>query len=349
MLPSPARPSAFRDWVKACPAPPAEPPGAAGPRAFSAAVEWDGRLFLHADARTYWTADGGRAWKSRSWVRETPKGPVPALEGGWFTATLPALYLGNRSGAIAYAFDPAGGDWTPFAMAEAAVAAGGDGERLFTYTAGRELRVSGDRGGLWSAIPLPDSIRIGTYFDELQVQGPRILLRNRDVTAVDRAASSLDGGATWMRWPAHAAVSLSQGCVTGFLRGGLDARCAAGRAFSLSDAPFGAAQKLFADGQGTLFAWADSALYACRPGDADWHWSLLASKEALRGWTFNRNFLYRVVSGTLEWFSPGTDPVSGLGGSPPRSAPVPRAALSPPAWLQVGRRPDGRAVPSLEP
>ncbi|MDB5103791.1 MAG: hypothetical protein JWP91_1480 [Fibrobacteres bacterium] len=351
LLTSPVRAAGFRDRVRQCPVPPADSAGSADPRAFADAVEWGGRIFLHFDMRTWWTADTGRTWKSHGWILDTPKGPVPVLEAGWFTSTRPALYLGNRSGDLGYVFDAAADDWKPFeagsdpaAPPGATVAAGGDGERLYALSADHALRATGDAGVTWSAVPLPDSVRVGTWFDDLQAEGPRLLLRNRDASSVQRAAASLDGGATWFWLAPHAAVILSRGCAHAFLHATLETRCPGAAVASSGGAPFEKAQALFSDGAGTLFAWADSALYSGKPDPPGWHWDRIAGKEELRGWSYERDLLFRMDSGRVEWFSPSHGAASGMRPPAARRGPHLRRYASPPAWIQTGRRPDGRSV-----
>ncbi len=301
---APASPSAFSERVMAAPAPPAAASGA-----FAAVARWDGRLFVHHDLRTWWSADAGRTWKSRDWVIQTPKGPVPLLEGGWFTRTSQALWLGNRSGALAWRYDASADDWTDSGCVPGAMAAAGAGDGLYVLSADHGLRVTRDRGVTWSAIPVPDSVRVGTYFDDVLAEGDRIILRVRDAGNSQRAAVSADGGRSWNWLTAHAAVGLAHGCVYALREGRLESDCGAGSATAA--VPFGEAQALFADATGSLFALSDSTLYR-RTTDAPEKWQPIAGREDLRGWTLGRDVLFCLRDDSLNWFNGAPAPTAGI-------------------------------------
>lgn len=301
-------------------------------------------LFLHFDGRTWRTADNGRTWSGHGWMRDSPKGPVSDLAGGRFTATRTALYLGNGSGVLAYAFDAAAGDWKAFPAGSGVLAAAGDGDRLYAYTADGILRVTPDGGASWARVDIPESMRLGAYFDQVRAEGPIILVSNRNVTASGGAIATRDAGATWMRFPAGTATGLGGGCLYEFESGRLRMRCApAFESADLAGAPFDSARALFADRQGNLFARTDSALFVCHPTPGvSLQWGLFAGGEALRGWTLSGGTLWRLEAGRFAWISLEPSGATGLS-SPLRRGPSVRASQVP-AWILRGRKPDGRAM-----
>ena len=292
----PCAASAFTDRILESPRPASD--SATGP--FAAVARWGGCVFIHHDLRTWWSADAGKTWKSHGWIQDTPKGPVPILDGGWFTRTGPALWLGNRNGSLAFRYDPALDDWVAAESLAGTIAAAGSGDRLLSLSADHVLRASRDAGVTWVGIPLPDSVRVGTFFDDMLADGDRLVLRVRDRDNSQPAAATLDGGKTWTWLPAHAAVVLARGCVYALQDGILETICVGIRARTA--APFVNARALFADTAGAVFAWADSALYQRDPG-AQATWTLIATKADLEGWSLRRDVLFCLRAESLSWFT----------------------------------------------
>jgi hypothetical protein len=302
LLPLGARAAAFEDLVQRVPAPPAESSGA-----FSSVTRWHGRLFVLHDAACFASADGGRTWARQAFVRPGPKGPAPALEGGWFTRADNGLWLGNREGALAWRFDPDSGSWRPWAPGAGAIAAAGSGDRLYALSADHVLRVSRDAGANWTRLLLPDTVRVGTFFDDLLADGDALLLRARDAGNAQPAAYSLDGGATWEWLPAHAIVALARGCAYAFSATMWETRCARERA--ADPLPFARPRFVFGDGEGALFAWSEAGVHSLGPAPGA-GWTLVAAPAAVAGWSAGRDFLFCLRDGTLAWFTGRADAVS---------------------------------------
>lgn len=271
-------------------------------------VRWGGRVFVQCDTRTWWTADAGRSWKHRDWFVDGSKGRVPSLDKAWLTRSTGGLWLGNRNGPLAWAFDTAAGTWVVCPFGRDVVASAGSGDRLYALTGAHALRFTRDAGVTWGSLPLPDSVRVGTYFDDILADGDRVILRLRDLSNTQPPAVTLDGGATWAWLPAHAPTALAQGCAFAAIDAQIAAICP--ESLPRSDAPFDAAQALFTESGGALFAWVDSMLYV-RERATSLAWSVLATAEDLEGWGRARDVLYCLRGGTLSWFTgaPAASPV----------------------------------------
>lgn len=298
-----AGPSGFADRVRTVAAPPSD---SSGP--VRDVARWGGRDFVQCETRTWWTSDAGRTWKHKDWFKDGPKGTVPALDKAGFTRASYGIWLGNRNGHLAWAFDTVSGGWVESPIGKGAAAAAGSGGRLYVLTGDRVLRTTRDAGVTWDPFPLPDSVRAGAFFDEILAEGEGVILRVRDPANNQRPAATLDGGRTWHWLPAHAPAALAHGCVYVFSEGRMAAICPG--SVRRSDAPFASAQALFADPAGSVYAWADSALYASGPGSAQ-PWTVLASPSQLSGWERARDVLFCARGGTLSWFT-GAAPAAGL-------------------------------------
>lgn len=285
----------FSDRVMEIAAPPTD---TSGP--LRDVVRWGGLAFVQCDTRTWWTADAGRSWKHRDWFADGQKGRVPSLDKAWFTRAAGGLWLGNRNGPLAWAFDTTAGAWVVCPFGRGVVASAGSGDRLYALTGGHSLRSTRDAGVTWDSVPLPDSVRVGTFFDDVQADGERVILRVRDLANSQRPAVTLDGGATWSWLPAYAPTILAQGCAFAAGEAQIAAICPDSR--PPASTPFTAAQALFTETGGILFAWADSMLYV-RERAAPMAWSVLASAEELRGWGRTRDILYCLRGGALSWFT----------------------------------------------
>lgn len=298
-------------------------------------------MFVQCETRTWWTADAGRTWKHREWFKDGPKGTVPSLDKAWFTRATAGLWLGNRNGPLAWAFDTASGDWAECSFGRGVTVSAGSGDRLYALTGDHALRFSRDAGVTWAAMPVPDSVRVGTFFDDLLADGDRVLLRVRDPANSQRPAATLDGGRTWQWLPAHAPTALAHGCAYALAQGHFVASCPDTR--PRTPVPFASAAALFTDPGGFIFAWADSALYARTAGTSG-VWSVLAARKDLRGWERTRDILFRLDAGTLSWFT-GAAVVSGLGPRAPAARkPGPNHHELWYSWLGRGHDGLGRAV-----
>jgi hypothetical protein len=311
------------------------------------AILWEGRRFLHYEHRTYWTADGGLTWKSHGWTETSgPKPPKPLLPEARLRTTGSGLYLfaGAGGAAAAAAFDPAKDDWarTDFGrVLRDAAALGCDAGALYLYDAAQKLSASGDDGLTWrtvAEVPPPEG---GSLFDDIHAEGPRILLRFRRPYGIAAAAGSADGGKTWKRFPAGADVHLQGGCFHFIAGDSLRSECGPGGPDRAVAVPFGKLERVFRQEGGEVFALADSGLFHEDGGGAGWESVAAFPREA--GWTLAGEMLSRQTREKVSWVSPGNAVVSlaPWGIARGRRRPGPSAL---PIWLELGRRPDGRAL-----
>lgn len=334
-----ARPQSFAQRVQRAALPSLDSAGA-----FCATARWGGRLFILFDAACFWTdgaanrtADANRAWIRQDLLRTGPKGSVPAAQGGWFTRCANGLWLGNREGALAWRFDTAAGAWAAWPSGTGAMAAAGDGDRLFVLAPDHVLRSTRNAGASWEEMALPAEVRRGTFFDDILAEGDHLILRARDPAQGQPAARSFDGGATWDFLPAHILPVLAQGRLYAFGDSLLAIHRPGAESLTLQ-AP--RARAAFADSAGLLFAWADSGLYvldaqaavdAAAASGADPHvpiaWSPAADPGTLRGWSLGRDILYRLEGANLEWFDGSPAPTDAA-----RARAKPRAARRRPGY-----------------
>ncbi|GEM_PF-4231982 len=321
-------------------------------------IDWGGRRFLQYEFRTFWTVDSGRNWKSRGWIDNGPKGPVPWLTQGRFLTTGAALFLTGGTGTAAIAaFDPAKDDWvlTDFGhgFQDGITAMGCDAGAIYLYDALRNLTVSRDNGVTWdlvAGVPPPPG---GYFYEGLEAEGLRLLLRFREPSGISTDAGSSDGGKTWKHFPPGADVRLKEGCFHWIAGDSLRSECAPGAPDRTAAVSFGTLVRLFRQPEGGLFALADSGVFHFQPLDtadpqAAAGWEPVGPAPAWKGWIMAGEILSRQTVDKVAWVSPGNPIAVSLAprsrarygsGNAVRSGPVPI-----PEWLTRGRRPDGRSV-----
>ena len=321
-------------------------------------IEWGGRRFLHYEYRTYWTADSGRNWKSHGWLLQDQKGPRPALPDARFKSTGSGLFLAGDNGVlVAAAFDPARDDWalTEFGRESQGTmtAMGSDAGVLYLYDTRRILSVSRDNGGTWrdvAAVPPPLG---GYFFEAIEAEADRILLRFQDPSGISTDAGSNDGGRTWKWFPSGADVRLHEACFHWISGDSLRSACGPERPDRTVAVTFRSLVRLFRQESGDLFALADSGVFRFQPLDtadpqAAAGWKPVGPASDWQGWIMAGEILSRQTADKVAWVSPGNPIAVALAprsrarygsGDATRAGPVP-----PPAWLVRGRRPDGRSV-----
>jgi hypothetical protein len=322
-------------------------------------AEWGGRRFLQYDKRTYWTADGGKTWKSHGWMAavKPEKGPENILPDARFKSTGRDLYLDGGSGTRTLAaYNPAKDEWEPVdligdAAFNSIAAVACDTGRLYKATFDGRVSVSGDRGNTWvsAAVP-PESLLAGQGpFDALRAEGERLVLGYKSRRLASELAT-VDGGKTWVKYPAYANVHPLSGCLHWVENGNLISDCAPdGRRDSVPVA-FLTLSRLFRQEGGGVFALTDAGLvhYVPVPAPA---WEVVPGPDpdGWKGWLYSGDVLAHQTSEQIRWIA-GVEPIaSGIRERPgPRASRPARPGLGLPPWLEAGVRPDGRAVPRRE-
>lgn len=327
------------------------------------ALDWGGRRFLHYGHRTYWTADGGLSWRSQDWMDTGVKPPRPLLPQARFRTTGTELYLMSGEGAAAVAaFDSAREEWrrTDFGHVgkNAFTAVGCDAGSVYLYDVAQELSRSRDGGSTWQRIAKVPPPEGGSFYEDIEAEGSRLLLRFNRPYAIATNAASADGGATWRRFPAGVDAHLFEGCFHFAAEGSLRSECGPEAADRITPAPFGRLDRLFRQEGGELFALADAGLFHFRPAEpgkpgedpaggvgAGGSWEPVEGFGAEQGWLVSRAAVSRQTSATVTWLpvaAPATVSVRPVRGS---GMPIrPGSRLLPGLWLEKGRGLDGRAL-----
>jgi hypothetical protein len=251
------------------------------------------------------------------------------------------------------AFDSAREDWVPAGFGRsaqrAATAMGFDAGSLYLYDLDRVLWASRDGGTLWeriATVPLPDG---GSFYDDIEAEGKRLLLRYKRPYGIAAATGSADGGKTWRRFPAGADVHLQGGCFQWIDRDSLRSDCGPEAPDRAAAAPFLKLERLFAQDGGELFALADSGLFHYRAPDAHaagGSWDAVDAFARAQGWILGGDLLSRQTAETVSWVSPGIARVVSIApGRRTRRPPRARVGNPDSPWLERARRPDGRALP----
>ena len=333
-----------------------------GVRPLLGALDWGNRRFLHYGHRTYWTADGGRSWRSQGWM-ETGAKTRPLLPQARFRSAGAQLYLVSGEGAPAAAsFDPVKDEWIRVDFGRtgkpAATAVGCDAGAVYLYDVARELSRSRDGGASWQRIaevPPPEG---ASFYEDIEAEGSRLLLRFNRPYGISTDAASTDGGATWRRLPAGADAHLFEGCfhfvAVESMRAlsSLHSECGPDVPDRIAPAPFTRLDRLFRQEGGELFALADSGLYHFRPAGSgtdaagipgsSGSWEPVIGMGPAEGWTVSNGMVSRQTGTTVAWMPvPAQGAVSIRPGKGRRTRPGVTREL--PAWIEAGRRPDGRA------
>ncbi|MDB5048203.1 MAG: hypothetical protein JWO30_1274 [Fibrobacteres bacterium] len=318
-------------------------PRESGNNRLIALEEWGGRIFMQYNRDNYRSADAGKTWRSQDWTLLSEPFYSSQPEAV-LISTRKRLVLASRLYRNAAVFNPVSDQWESLRLAEDALdAVGGDGERIYRYSIAGSLEYSEDPATGWIRIPFPSAISGGLY-QRIQASGDRILLTSAESSPQQNPLGTFDGGATWTFYPDSARMLIDGDCFRWIDRGALYSQCGSAPRALTRPAPFHSAQRLFRDGKGALFALADSTLFTLDLNGAAPDWGVLASKADLRGWDLKSSVLYRHVDGKVQWFSPEAAHGTDVSMPARRFERIP--SNSRPAWIEAGRRPDGRAVGS---
>jgi|GEM_PF-7088487 len=298
-----------------------------GDKGLVAALEWGGGFFLHYMDGTFRTGNGGRDWEAMDSIVREDGVTMHAFDHPlvFLIATRGKIILFYRGPNQFARYEPNSGVWKMerFPLDSTfTFSIGADPASLVrhvqSYAHGvgigtrYQLQRSVDEGVTWRTIPAPDSVlSISNDFEKIQVDGNGVLVFGEPFK---QAAASLDGGLTWIKPPDSAAVLLDAGCLHWVDKGESHSKCAGSTRFV--SAPFRRARKLWGDGRGTLFAWADSALYVS-PADARTPiWKVLATKAELRGWAMEGDVLSMHADEKVRIFSPGSSAATAIANHP---------------------------------
>lgn len=338
-----------------------------GTRPLLGAIDWGGRRFLHYGHRTYWTADEGRTWRSQGWMEPGLKPPRLWLPLGRFRATGTELYLVSGEGAAAAAaFDTLRDEWVRVDFGrtgrDAFTALGYDVDAVYLYDITRQLTRSRDGGVSWQRVASVAPPEGASFYEDIEAEGPAILLRFNRPYGIATDAASSDGGATWRFLPAGADAHLFEGCFHFAADGMLRSECGPGKTDRIASAPFSRLVRLFRQEGGGLFALGDSALFLFRPSGSGGEpgggagmvgsWEPVAGFGRDSGWIAAGGMLARQSAQRVMWVSSARpDGVSIRIGSgrrgrleQGRQEGFPGAGV----WMRRGVRADGRSFDKLE-
>jgi hypothetical protein len=217
-------------------------------------------------------------------------------------------------------FDPAMDGWksTGFGMAanRPFTAVGCEAGRIYLYDMLHELSVSEDGGATWEGIATVTPPDGASPFDDIQVEGARILLRFKRPYGVSEDAGSIDGGKTWKRFPPGAGVQLKAGCFHWIENGFVSSDCAPGGADRKDAAPFAKLERLFIQEGGGLFALADSGLFHFSPPETGIEtaaaWQGVGAAADWTGWILAGGVFSRQTADKVTWVSTGAPVTTGI-------------------------------------